>query len=87
MSTAATTVWVTPSATSFSCLCETCLEQARTTGALFADALFGATVRGSLAADSEVTVARCGAGHAIVLRRVERPPALTRRDERQLQLS
>ena len=25
-----TTVWISPSATSFACLCETCLEQART---------------------------------------------------------
>ena len=82
-----TTVWVSPSATSFSCLCETCLEQARTTGALFADALLTATVRGTMAKESEVTIAHCRAGHAIVLRRVERPPALTRRDERQLQLS
>ena len=82
-----TTVWVSPSATSFSCLCETCLEAQRTSGSLFADALLGATVRGSIAAESEVTVARCRAGHAIVLRRVERPPSLSRRDERQLQLS
>ena len=82
-----TTVWVSPSATSFSCLCETCLDQARTSGSLFADALMTATVRGTIAAEAEVTVARCRAGHAIVLRRVERPPALSRRDERQLQLS
>jgi len=82
-----TTVWVSPSATSFSCLCETCLEDARTTGALFADALMGATVRGSLAVECELAIAHCGAGHQIVLRRVERPPALSRRDARQLQLT
>jgi hypothetical protein len=82
-----TTVWVAPSATAFSCLCEPCLDHARSSGVLFAEALLAATVRGSIGAESDVTVARCRAGHAIVLRRVERPPALTRRDERQLQLS
>ena len=34
-----TTVWVSPSATSFSCLCETCLESARHDGLLFSEAL------------------------------------------------
>ena len=82
-----TQVWVSPSATSFSCLCEPCLERARVTGLLFTDALAAATVRGEIAADCQLSVARCSAGHEIVLRRVERPPALARRDERQLQLS
>jgi hypothetical protein len=83
---AQTTVWLAPSATSFSCLCEPCLEAARLAGALFTDALAGATVRGSVGIDAEVAVARCAAGHEIVLRRVERPPGLQRVDERQLQL-
>ena len=46
-----TTVWLSPSATSFACLCEPCLEAARTSGALFADALANASVRGSIAAE------------------------------------
>ena len=81
-----TDVWVSPSATSFSCLCEVCLEEARASGALFADALMSATVRGSIAAEVEVASRRCAAGHEIVLRRVARPPSLPHRDERQLAL-
>jgi hypothetical protein len=83
---AATTVWIAPSATSFSCLCEACLEDARTSGALFADALVQASVRGTVSADAEVSSRRCGAGHEIVLRRVARPPSLPRHDDRQLVL-
>ena len=82
-----TVVWLTPSATGFSCLCEPCLEAARVSGALFADALAGAAVRGSIPIDTESLRVRCAAGHEIVLRRVERPPALTRPDERQLQIA
>jgi hypothetical protein len=81
-----TTVWLSPSATSFSCLCEPCLESARQSGALFTDALAGASVRGSLGVETEVAVVRCAAGHEVVLRRVERPPGLQRHDDRQLQL-
>ena len=82
-----TQVWVSPLATSFSCLCEPCLERARTSGMLFTEAIATATVRGVIAAETEVTAVRCPAGHEIVLRRVERPPALARPDDRQLQLS
>ena len=81
-----TTVWISPSATAFACLCEPCLEHARTTGMLFADALMAASVRGSIAADVDVTSRRCAAGHEIVLRRGERPPSL-QRHEGQLQLA
>jgi hypothetical protein len=84
---AQTTVWLAPSATSFSCLCEPCLESARRSGALFSDALAGAGVRGAVDVDTEVAVARCAAGHEIVLRRVERPPGLQRHDDRQLQIA
>jgi hypothetical protein len=84
---AKTTVWLSPSATSFSCLCEPCLEAARRSGALFTDALAGASVRGSVGIEAEVTVARCAAGHEIVLRRVSLPPGLARPDERQLELA
>jgi hypothetical protein len=82
-----TTVWVSPSATSFSCLCEECLEGARTSGLLFSDALLLATVRGSIAAEADVSARACAAGHQIVLRRVSRPPTLARHDERQLAIS
>jgi hypothetical protein len=82
-----TTVWISPSATSFSCLCEQCLEQARTAGMLFADALMIAGVRGPVPRESDVSTRRCNAGHEIVLRRVERPPSLRRHDERQLELA
>jgi hypothetical protein len=83
---AGTTVWIAPSATSYSCLCETCLERARRSGALFADALFAARVSGELSPDVAGIEVRCAAGHPLVLRRGERPPALVRHDERQLQL-
>ena len=82
-----TTVWLSPSATSFSCLCEPCLESARVMGALFADALASSTVRGAIARDAEVAVARCSAGHEIVLRRSARPSSLQSHDDRQLQLT
>ena len=84
---AQTTVWLAPSATSFSCLCEPCLERERQSGALFSDALAGASVRGNVGLDTEVAVARCAAGHEIVLRRAERPPGLQRHDDRQLQIA
>ncbi len=84
---AQTTVWLAPSATSFSCLCELCLDSARRSGALFTDALALASVRGALEIENELALARCaGFGHEIVLRRVERPPGLQRHDDRQLQL-
>jgi hypothetical protein len=82
-----TTVWVSPSATSFSCLCEECLEGARMSGLLFSDALLLATVRGSIAAEADISTRACAAGHRIVLRRVSRPPTLVRHDERQLAIS
>jgi hypothetical protein len=75
-----TTVWLSPSARSFSCLCEVCLEQARTAGMLFADALMLASVRGDVGADVEVATRRCSAGHEVVLRRGDRPPSLSRND-------
>jgi hypothetical protein len=82
-----TTVWISPSATSFSCLCELCLEQARTSGILFADALIQASVRGMIGAEADVSSRRCRAGHEIVLRRIERPSTLPHHDDRQLQLA
>ena len=81
-----TTVWVSPSATTFSCLCETCLEAARRTGLLFSDALMVSSVRGTISAETDVAIAHCASGHEITLRRVERPPALLRPGDRQLQI-
>jgi hypothetical protein len=81
------TVWLSPSATSFSCLCERCLESARLTGSTFLEAVAGARVSGNVARETDVAFARCRAGHEVVLRRIERPPSLARADERQLQLS
>jgi hypothetical protein len=81
------TVWIPPSATSFSCLCETCLDRAREQGDLFGDAIRVASVRGRLDAEAHIAVVRCSAGHELVVRRVDRPPALARQDSRQLQIS
>jgi hypothetical protein len=81
-----TTVWVSPSATTFSCLCETCLEAARLTGLLFSDALMVSSVRGSISAETDVAIAHCASGHEFTLRRVERPPGLLRPGDRQLQI-
>jgi hypothetical protein len=80
-------VWVRPSATTFSCLCESCLEIARAEGISFVEAIRTASVRGRLPADTDVGFVRCAAGHEVVVRRVDRPAPLTRRDVRQLQLT
>jgi hypothetical protein len=82
-----TTVWLSPSARSYACLCEPCLEAARISGALFADALAGASVRGSVALETDLAVISCAAGHRIELRRIERPATLPRSDHRQLHLA
>lgn len=82
-----TTVWIAPSATTYACLCEQCLEAARVRGDLFGDALGSAMVRGSLAPETLVASIRCAAGHELLLRRVERPPSLTSHDDRQLSLT
>jgi hypothetical protein len=81
-----TTVWLAPSATSFACVCEVCLEHARTSGLLFADALMLASVRGEIGADVAVASRRCRAGHEIVLQRGEQPPSL-QKHEGQLSLA
>ena len=78
-------VWLPPSATSFSCLCEECLDAAR--GSLsFLDAVRVSVVRGDLPPDADVVTAYCSGGHRVVLRRGGRPAALAPRDDRQLQL-
>jgi hypothetical protein len=82
----ANSVWVAPSATSYSCLCETCLELARNRSLSFLEAVRGASVRGHLPADTDVGFVRCAAGHELVVRRIDTPPTLGRRDARQLQI-
>ena len=79
-------VWVPPSATTFSCLCETCLDLARADGGSFLEAVRGASVRGHIPAETDVGFVRCAAGHEVLVRRVDRPAQLTRSDERQQQL-
>jgi hypothetical protein len=83
----ATTVWVSPSATSFTCLCEPCLEAARLSGVGFADALAQARVRGEVSLEAPHHSVRCLRGHEIVLRRIELPARLASKDGRQLQLT
>ena len=80
------TVWVAPGATQFSCLCELCLDGVRARGSSFLDAVHAASVRGTVPADTDITFVRCRAGHELVVRRIDRPPKLKRRDARQLQL-
>lgn len=80
-------VWLSASATTFSCLCELCLGAAEAAEASFLEAVRGASVRGAIGADADVMFVRCAAGHQIVLRRRERPPKLARSDTRQLQLA
>jgi len=80
-------VWLSASATTFSCLCELCLDAAEVAGTSFLEAVRGASVRGAVTEDADVMFARCAAGHRVVLRRIERPPKLARSDARQLQLA
>ncbi len=80
-------VWLSASATTFSCLCELCLDAAEAADTSFLEAVRGASVRGALAADADVMFVRCAAGHQVVLRRLARPPKLARSDSRQLQLA
>jgi hypothetical protein len=79
-------VWVAPGATHFSCLCERCLDGRRAGGSSFLDAVQIASVRGAVPEDTDIAFVRCRAGHELVVRRVDRPPNLVRRDLRQLQI-
>lgn len=79
-------VWVPPSATTFSCLCEACLELARSDGRTFLDAVRTASVRGRLPTETDVGFVHCSAGHEVVVRRIDTPASLGRRDARQLQI-
>jgi hypothetical protein len=82
----ANAVWIAPSATAYSCLCESCLELVRSNGGSLLDAVRVASVRGRLPTDTDVGFIHCAAGHELVVRRVDRPPALLRHDGRQLEL-
>ena len=81
------TVWIAPGATEVSCLCDRCLDGPHGRGAPFLDAVRIANVRGMLALEADVAFVRCRSGHDLVVRRVDRPPRLARRDARQLQLA
>ena len=80
------TVWISPGATHFSCLCERCLEE-RVDASSFLDAVRVASVRGELALEAQVAFARCSAGHELIVRRIDRPPGLSRHDGRQMQIA
>jgi hypothetical protein len=82
----ANVVWLSPSATTFSCLCEECLDAAYAAHVSFAEAVQSALLRGRVALEVEFVRVHCPVRHEIVLRRIQRPESLTRRDERQLQL-
>jgi hypothetical protein len=83
----ANAVWVAPGATTFSCLCERCLDGTHGRGAPFLDAARVANVRGSLASDADLVFVRCRNGHELTIRRITRPPRLGRPDTRQLQIA
>jgi hypothetical protein len=80
------TVWISPGATQFSCLCELCLEE-RADASSFLDAVRVASVRGALALEAQVAFARCSAGHQVTVRRIDRPPGLVRHDGGQMQIA
>jgi hypothetical protein len=81
------TVWVSPSATTYSCVCEECLEGTRGRSMSFLEAVRLANVRGSIAIETDVAFAHCAAGHEIVLRRGAGLPQSRGPDSRQLQLA
>ena len=47
-------VWLSTSATTFSCLCELCLSTSEVEGTSFLEAIRDASVRGTFAADADV---------------------------------
>ena len=82
----ANSVWVPPSATTFSCLCEACLELAREDGRSFVEAVRNASVRGRLPTETDVGFVHCAAGHEVVVRRIHTPAPFVNRNARQLQI-
>ena len=74
-------VWVAPSATQFSCLCERCLDgRARARRLVPRRRPGGLASAGPSPPDTDVAFVRCRAGHELVVRRVDRPaqPRATR---------
>jgi hypothetical protein len=59
---------------------------ARDDGSSFVEAVRRASVRGTLAREADVGFVRCDAGHQVVVRRVDRPAALTNHNAEQLEL-
>jgi hypothetical protein len=86
MTRGATTIWIAPGATAFACLCERCLESRSAIEGSFLEALQVSVVRGKVALEADVAFAHCERGHEVVVRRVDRPPNLARRDAQQLEL-
>jgi hypothetical protein len=84
--TRANSVWIAPGAAEFSCLCERCLEGLRSRESSFLAAVSRSAVRGSMPLDTSIAFVRCQNGHELVVRRVDRPDGLERRDARQLEL-
>jgi hypothetical protein len=78
-------VWVAPGATSFSCLCERCLDERDADS--FLEAIRVAVVRGSIEPGADMAFGCCASGHRLVVRRGDRPPNLVPRDARQLQIA
>jgi hypothetical protein len=81
-----TTIWIAPGATAFACLCECCLDARSSLEGSFLDALQVSVVRGTVALEADIAFAHCERGHEVVVRRVDRPPNLARRDAQQLEL-
>jgi hypothetical protein len=63
-------VWISP--TSYSRLCEPCLQLVRGSGASLADAVRGANSRGRLPTETDVGFIDCSDGHELVVRLVDR---------------
>jgi len=81
-----TIVWLGPTETRFSCLCEECLDHVESSGDAFLDTIRSANVHGALSLESDVAFVRCRSGHELVVRRLDRPPSLARPSSRQLAL-
>ena len=81
-----TIVWLGPTETRYSCLCEACLDDIHASGEAFLDTIRTANVHGALPLESEVGFVRCRSGHELVVRRLDRPPSLVRPSSRQLAL-
>jgi hypothetical protein len=76
LSAEAQTVWLESTATTYTALCEECLD--RPADPHDALAYRAAKVTGSLRSEADVGFARCRRGHRLSIRRVARPPVVAR---------